>query len=115
MRMWLCDPKIQCIKHLMGSHVEIHMFVGSLKKHKKMDGYIKNNLLQPRMLFQYHEDLVKEILRRGYKHNSPLTDSEIDIFYLPLEYQYWEIDKQKSLNDLLSRCDKCKERYNTWI
>ncbi len=46
MRQWLCDPKILCNKHLLGEHVEHHMFVGTLKAKKNVDGYVRNNLLE---------------------------------------------------------------------
>ena len=32
MRMWMIDPKLLCRKHLLGEHLEIHMFVGTINK-----------------------------------------------------------------------------------
>ena len=40
----MVDPKFLCQKHLCGEHLECHMFLGTLKKNKKVDGYLKNNL-----------------------------------------------------------------------
>lgn len=113
MRMWLCDPEIMCQKHLCGEHVEMHMFLGSIKKRKKIDGYIKNNCFEPRTLYQRHYDLAKEMRNRGYNHKSDIREEEclVPFFDLPIEYQYWEIDKAKSLKDLLSRCPECNKRY----
>ena len=111
MRMWLCDPKIMCQKHLCGEHVEMHMFLGSLKQGKKIDGYLNNNLLQPRLLYQRHEDIKNEMIRRGYNHNSNICESECGcILDLPQEKQYWEIDKDVALKDLLDRCPECRKR-----
>ena len=74
MRMWLCDPKIMCQKHLCGEHVEMHMFLGTIKKGKKIDGYLKNNLLEPMALYWRHKQLELEMIDRGYNHNSEMFD-----------------------------------------
>lgn len=112
MRMWLCDPKILCQKHLCGEHLEMHMFLGTLKQGKKIDGYLKNNLFQPRFLIQRHKDLKDEMIKRGYNHKSPMTYNDcMCILDLPIEQQYWEVDKNKALGDLLSRCPECQIRY----
>jgi hypothetical protein len=112
MRQWMVDPKCMCQKHLCGCHVEHHMFVGSMKKKIKMDGYLKNNLLEPRSLFERHKVLSEEMTRRGMNHKSPLEENECEcICYLDEYQQNWEIDKESALKDLLSRCPECKKRY----
>jgi len=111
MRMWMVDPRILCRNHLLGEHLEHHMFIGTIKQKKKVTGYIKNNCFQPRALFERHNALVKEMQRRGYNHKSPITECDCDVCYLPSEYQYWQIDCNKSLNDLLKRCPECRKRY----
>ena len=114
MRMWLCDPRILCQKHLCGEHVEMHMFLGTLKKRKKIDGFLKNNLFQPRVLFQRHEDLKCEMIERGYNHNSNMCESECAcVLDLPTEKQYWEVDKDAALKNLLDRCPECRKRYQS--
>jgi len=112
MRMWLCDPEILCQKHLCGEHVEMHMFLGSLKQGKKIDGYLNNNLFEPRLLFQRHEDLKNEMVKRGYNHNSCMTEVDCEcVLDMPNEKQYWEVDRKTALKDLLSRCPECRSRY----
>ena len=112
MRMWLCDPRILCQKHLCGEHVEMHMFLGSLKQGKKIDGFLRNNLFQPRMLFKRHEDLKKEMVNRNYNHKSEMNFIDcMCVLDLPQEKQYWEIDKDAALKDLLSRCPECRKRF----
>lgn len=115
MRMWLCDPKILCQKHLCGMHVELHMFVGSMKRKIKMDGFIKNNLLEPLKLKECHEDISSEMMNRGYNHKSPLLDNDIRkaLENLSIDQLNYRIDKNNSLNELLSRCPLCKKRYET--
>jgi len=113
MRQWLVDPKIMCQKHLCGEHVELHMTIGTIKKGIKIDGYLKNNLLEPRSIYERHKMLAVEMLRRGYNHKSPLEEVDCEcILNLRNEQQYWEIDKERSQVELLSRCEICNERYN---
>jgi hypothetical protein len=109
----MVDPRILCQKHLCGEHVEMHMFLGSLKKGKKIDGFLKNNCFQPRSLFQRHEDLKLEMINRGYNHQSDICEQECEcVLDLPDEKQYWEIDKKAALKDLLDRCPECRKRFN---
>lgn len=111
MRMWMVSPPILCNQHLLGEHLETHMFVGSINKQLKMDGYVKNNCLEIKSLLKRHDDLAIELERRGMKHNSPLPVIK-DISYLKEEIIMYTIDKDKSLKELLNRCTQCKERFN---
>ena len=116
MRMWLCDPKILCQKHLCGEHLEMHMFLGSLKGGKKIDGFIRNNLFEPRSLFQRHEDLKDEMSRRGYNHKSPMQETDcMCVLNLPTEKQYWQVDRVKALRDLITRCPECNTRLGHYF
>ena len=64
------------------------------------------------MLWQRHSDLAKEMLRRGYNHNSEMTEEECGCIYdLSEEKVFWEIDKKKALKDLLDRCPECHSRF----
>jgi hypothetical protein len=90
------------------------MFLGSLKKGKKIDGFLKNNLFEPMVLLQRHEELKEEMIRRGYNHNSDMCEEECGcVLDLPDEKKYWEIDKDAALQDLLSRCPECRKRYES--
>jgi len=112
-RMWMVPPEILCRKHLLGEHVEIHMFLAHLNKKKGIQGFLKNNCLEPRSIFQRHEDLAKELTNRGYNHNSPIKEEDLKIVSeLPLECQYWKINIEENLNNLLKRCSICRTRYN---
>jgi len=114
MRMWLCDPTILCQKHLCGMHVELHMFVGAMQKKIKMDGYIKNDLLEPLSIKEMHDKIASEMISRGYNHKSPLPNELVknSISKLNEKYLNHRINKQLSLNELISRCDVCRSRYN---
>jgi len=113
MRQWMVNPKIMCRRHLLGEHLEAHMFLGSILKGKKIQGYLNNNLLEPMSLFARHAHLVMEMEKRGYCHNSPMKSSEFfqAISLIPSELIMTFIDSHKSLEDLLSRCPEYRKRY----
>lgn len=76
MRIWDIGPAQLCRKHLLGEHRELHALWSILQHDKR--GY-RNHPETKRWegklpaLFQRHEDLVVEMERRGYKHQSPLV------------------------------------------
>jgi hypothetical protein len=111
--MWMANPKILCRKHLLGEHVELHMFLGTLKKGNSISGYLSNNLLEPMSIISRHGELVKEMERRGYNHYSEIDHNEV-IHYLQffLENElHTKINKEKAFEDLISRCPECKKRW----
>ncbi len=109
MRMWMVNPEILCRKHLLGEHVETHMFVGTIQSGVRLKGYTEGNLLEIGSLAERHDALVEEMERRGYSHNSPLpsfaTTGIKDVL----------IDQQAALQDLLKRCPDCRSRYERWL
>jgi hypothetical protein len=110
--MWMVNPRIMCRKHLLGEHVENHMFVGSMKK-VNLRGYVDNNLLEMQALSSRHDTLVKEMRRRGYNHQSPF-DSETYEAFFPTYDDYTrnsKVDVKPSLEDLLARCEECAQRH----
>lgn len=102
-RLWMIDPKIMCRQHLLGEHVECHMFAGCLNKGKSLKGYLNKNFFDPAALTERHNQLAEEIRLRGYTHNSPIS-----------EYtgKANPINVSKSLADLLDRCVECRKRHN---
>ena len=113
MRMWMVNPKIMCRKHLLGEHVEHHMFAGSINKGINVAGYLAKNLLEPASLWYRHDILSREMLARGYRHQSELP--EINWGARPggisMERFLHEIDREAALGDLLERCPECHERF----
>ena len=108
MRLWMVNPAIMCRQHLLGEHRETHTFAGTLRKKINIDGYLIEGELDPRLLVARHEELVREMLRRGYGHYSPIDVP--DFSYLNLQEDYY-INFDASLKLLLSRCETCRERY----
>ena len=114
MRQWMCDPEILCDNHLLGEHCEHHMFMGAIKKGTSMRGYLLNNLLEPTSLKNRHDEISSEMTSRGMDHKTPFNknNDSVIIEKLSIDHLNWKIDKSIALNDLLSRCPKCKERYD---
>lgn len=111
MRMWMVDPKILCRQHLFGEHLECHMFLGTLKKGNSIKGYLRNNLLEPKSLLTRHNQLVNEILKRGYNHHSPMEEQESEYLdHLSKEELNTKIDVSKAFSELLSRCERCQTK-----
>lgn len=110
MRQWMVDPEIMCQKHLCGEHVEIHMFVGSMKRKISMQGYLDANLMEPRALATRHDTLAAEMVKRGYSHKTPLWESDVPL--LPKSQMNVKIDEPRARADLLGRCPLCKAAWD---
>lgn len=107
MRQWLVDPKIMCRQHLLGEHVEHHMFVGSINKGVDATGYLKTGLLDISKLRSRHEELVAEMLRRGMNHKSPLLAVD------PAQAAKYDfitpcINVEENYRELHRRCEVCR-------
>jgi len=112
MRMWMTNSKGMCRQHLLGEHLETHMFIGHLRKKRGIDGYIRENCIEMLSIYDRHKELAEELIRRGYRHNSPLElEDTVCVYY----YDQWQrdvkVDKEIALNELIARCPKCNERY----
>jgi hypothetical protein len=98
--MWSNSPETLCRKHLLGLHGEIHKFRHAFVKKLNMTKRMELNQIDPTKMKQQHDACAKEMLRRGYKHNSPYEQP--DISYLPV----MEIE----LMDSRTRCEECKKQ-----
>lgn len=101
--MWMVPTEIMCRQHLLGEHLELHMFVGSINRGCDMSGYVRNNLLEVESLHSRHRELVEEMDKRYYNHQSPLGE----VTRRMRKSEVGEIDREKSLEDLLFRCPRC--------
>lgn len=102
----MVDPALLCRKHLLGEHVECHMFRGSLRKGTSLRGFLDTGLLDSRLLARRHDQLAKEMQRRGYRHLSPLPrdfDARAAIS---------DVDSTAAMRELASRCDECRQRQS---
>lgn len=110
MRMWMIEPRLLCNKHLTGGHVEMHMFLGTLKRGISVQGYLDNNLMEPARLWDRHEALAEEMTRRGMNHKSPMEREDVIRFreYLTPEQMVTTVDVESSRANLLGRCPDCR-------
>ena len=75
MRIWDILPRRLCRAHLLGEHRELHAIWSILVHHKQGYAYHPETLRwqgKLKALYLRHEQLVKEMQRRGYKHHSNL-------------------------------------------
>jgi hypothetical protein len=75
MRIWDISPDRLCRQHLLGEHQELHALWSIITMGKK--GFSKHPETlrwkgKLKALYLRHEDLVREMERRGYKHRTPL-------------------------------------------
>ena len=96
----MVDPRTMCRSHLLGEHVECHMFAGTIKRGKKIQGYLDKGLLETHNIKRRHDELAQEMKRRGYKHLSPIE-------FVP-EKKAGRIDSKRSAAELYGRCRECK-------
>jgi hypothetical protein len=107
--MWMVDPTQMCRQHLLGEHVECHMFRGSLLKGKSLGGFLEAGLLDSRQLSQRHDGLAAEMERRGYRHASPLL-SDFDA-----DGAAGDVNAATAMHELASRCESCRELQSARI
>lgn len=103
----MVDPALLCRKHLLGEHVECHMFRGSLLKGTSLRGFLEAGLLDSRRLARRHDELAAEMLRRGYHHSSPLVRDFDDVA------AEGDIDVTVAMRELASRCVECRQRQGS--
>jgi ribosomal protein L44E len=101
--MWNLEVMKMCNKHLLGEHVEMHMFVGTLNKNKSIQGYLDKNLVEIHNIANRHNEIAKEMKRRGMKHNSRLPEYK--------KVKLGRVDVKKNKIDLINRCEECRRRF----
>lgn len=104
MRMWNVNPKLMCRQHLLGEHLEMHMFTGCLRNRVNLFGYIRAGLVEIKNIKKRHDKLVIEMKRRGYNHKTPIK-------YFPYKTEKTKkIDVKFNIKELKRRCKECRKR-----
>lgn len=78
MRIWDLPPALLCRQHLLGEHRELHgLWIVLTQGRAGYRGHPETRRWEGRLaaLYNRHEDLVVEMLARGYQHKSPLDAS----------------------------------------
>src|SRR5580765_547330 len=102
MRMWGVPAALLCRKHLVGEHLEMHMFVGAIQRGTSVRGYAAQRILDTRLLKSRHDELATEMRARGYLHHSPLRYND--------KLSLGSVDTAHSLAELARRCFECRTR-----
>ena len=102
MRMWNIPPALLCRQHLLGEHLEMHMFAGAINKGQNLSGYVRKGLVEIHSIKIRHAALVFEMIKRGYRHQSPLP--------LFKESFTGNINVFGNLIELSRRCKECEKR-----
>ena len=75
MRIWDVPPERLCSNHLLGEHSELHGVWSIITQDKR--GYADHPEVlrwkgKLKALYLKHREIVEEMERRGFNHNSPL-------------------------------------------
>lgn len=112
MRMWKVPTKYLCRKHLLGEHVEHHMFIGTHAKKVRLNGYIDKGLLDTTYLSQRHAELVEEMTSRGYNHRSPIDEDVCESIKIQYHNYPSALDIDANVQELIRRCPDCAARIS---
>lgn len=105
MRMWKVNPKNMCRNHLLGEHLEMHMFAGSIMKGISISGYAKTGLVEVNNIQKRHEALSREMERRGFVHKSPLPEG----FMKKYSGSNGKVSIKNNIIELKRRCRECRK------
>lgn len=109
----MLNPQIMCRQHLIAEHLECSaMCLGILKRKCKIDGFIRSNAIEILSAKERHDELVEEMLRRGYNHNSPFIGIPDDLLLYYSKEAKFRVNRKESLKLLLGRCENCRKLYN---
>ena len=101
--MWMIDPQLLCRKHLLGEHGELHKHKHNFEKQHKMAG--RAGQIFPAPMQVRHDELALEMVRRGYKHESPYIQPDVSYLGDMLKIKP---DVQANERDLCVRCEECR-------
>jgi hypothetical protein len=104
MRSWGIPPELLCRPHLLGEHRELHMMLGSISRGRSLWGLIEGGLIEVHSIVPRHEQIVTEMYRRGYTHNTPVPQISLPVFGY--------IDWLNSMHVLMMRCIECTHRMH---
>ena len=100
--MWMVRTDCLCRNHLLGEHKELHQAVGSIRNNRSLAGHIARGQVEVHNIRKRHTELVKELKKRGYKHQSPLKNFK--------SYKAGKINILENYQVLEARCKECSKR-----
>lgn len=97
----MVKPEKMCRNHLLGEHKELHQLIGSLNKGRSVEGHVMKGQIEIHSIKKRHKELVQEMIKRGYKHFSPLKKFK--------DYRAGKVNISENEKELIRRCRACKE------
>lgn len=118
MRMWMIEPKLLCMKHLLGEHGEIHKHRHNFVKGHSIAGRIKGNAVEPMSMKDRHDKLEAEIVRRAIEAGrkppcSPFEQPDLSAY--SDEHRNYKINVEDARELLINRCECCKRRHEELV
>jgi hypothetical protein len=105
--MWMLDPRTLCRQHLIGEHSELHKYRHVFVRRYSIAGRLGQ--IEPAAMKRRHDELATEMLRRGYRHESPYSMPSLS--HLSPEDRYGRVDLRESRKLLHERCAECAKRW----
>lgn len=97
-----------CRKHLLGEHVEMHMFAASLRDGKSITGFQRDGLVDVANIKQRHDELAAELRERGFDHASPMLQEPVSQYFHPHPI-IATVNIVTNILELARRCPDCRE------
>jgi len=106
--MWLgIEIQNLCDQHLLGIHKELHQEAGTIENHPHgeaiLTGHYRLGQVDTTKLNSRHDEVVSEMQKRGFNHDSPLNYSDshgLMVSGFPI--------RQFNKISLTARCNKCE-------
>jgi hypothetical protein len=81
------------------------MFKGTFEKGKSIEGYLERGLVNLGQIKTRHDELVKEMIKRGFNHKSPMQEFKEH----NENKNIITVDSIKNKLELANRCKDCKK------
>jgi hypothetical protein len=109
--MWMIEPHLMCLQHLLGEHGEIHKHRHNFVKGHSIAGRIAGNACEPASMQTRHDILEAEIVKRAIEAGrkppcSPFIQPDLSAY--PSEQVNYKIDIEANRKLLIERCPACR-------
>ena len=80
-RQWLMPPEYMCKQHLLGEHLEAHIFVSKMQKSHSLEGFRRGSMFFGASYITFRHDVIAPLFSG---HKTPLTINKQLIEKYPL-------------------------------
>lgn len=82
------------------------MYASAIRLKRSIKGHIEKGQVETHNIKSRHDELAEEMLRRGYRHNSPLN--------FRTKRREGKVDAKANLRELSKRCKECRKRISRY-